>query len=207
MQKIDAKGLDCPRPVIMAKNVIDKENVNELIIEVDNEIATQNLTKLGENLGFYVKVIKEDEKLYKVLMNKSENKVFKEADDIRNNDMASNPKSLDNSDYIVVFSSNKMGQGKEEFSTKLLNNFVFALKEQDKKPKFILLYNLGVELTTINENTVEDLLELENQGVEILSCGLCLEEYDVKDKLKVGSVTNMYRICEIMRTFKVVNPC
>ena len=32
---------------------------------------------------------------------------------------------------------------------------------------------------------------LEKEGVEILSCGTCLAFYGIKEKLRVGKVTNM----------------
>ena len=62
-------------------------------------------------------------------------------------------------------------------------------------------------MTTINEKTIEDFKKLEEKGTEILSCGLCLENYKLKDKLKIGEITNMYRICEIMTKYRVVKPC
>ena len=99
-----------------------------------------------------------------------------------------------------------MGDGDENFGKKLLEGFILALTEQDLLPKFILLYNKGVELSTINENTIEDLKKLYDSGVEILSCGLCLDFYNLKDELKVGEITNMYRICELMTKYKVVRP-
>ena len=35
-------------------------------------------------------------------------------------------------------------------------------------------------------------------GVEILTCGTCLNFYGITDKLQVGEVTNMYSIVEKM---------
>ena len=46
--------------------------------------------------------------------------------------------------------------------------------------------------------SLEDLKSLEAQGVEILTCGTCLNHYGLTDKLKVGEVTNMYVIAEKM---------
>ena len=40
---------------------------------------------------------------------------------------------------------------------------------------------------------------LENMGVEVLSCGTCLDYYNLKDKLQVGTVTNMYTIVETLK--------
>jgi len=59
---------------------------------------------------------------------------------------------------------------------------------------------------SLNEKTIADLKKLEEAGVEILSCGLCLDYYKLKESLKVGTITNMYRIVEILRTHHVVRP-
>ena len=54
---------------------------------------------------------------------------------------------------------------------------------------------------------LEDLKSLEAQGVEIMSCGTCLDYYGLKDKLVVGNVTNMYNIVETQaKAAKVIKP-
>lgn len=42
------------------------------------------------------------------------------------------------------------------------------------------------------------LRSLESEGVNIMTCGTCLDFYGIKDKLAVGTVTNMYEIVETM---------
>ncbi|RVU55499.1 sulfurtransferase-like selenium metabolism protein YedF [Anaerosphaera multitolerans] len=195
MKIIDARGLACPRPVILSKKAIRDENLTELLVKVDNEIATQNLSKMGTQLGFTAKVEKESEGNYEVTLSK------------RDESLCEIMFEGDKSEYIVAISSDEMGRGDEVFSKTLLEGFIYALREQDILPKYVVLYNLGVKLTTINKSTVEDLKYLEEQGTEVVSCGLCLDNYNLKEELKVGSITNMYRICELLRLYKVVSPC
>ena len=57
-------------------------------------------------------------------------------------------------------------------------------------------YNGGATITTEGSPSLDDLKNMEAQGVEILTCGTCLDYYNLKDKLAVGSVTNMYTIVE-----------
>ena len=65
----------------------------------------------------------------------------------------------------------------------------------------------GVTWTTEGSDSLEDLKTMEEQGVEILSCGTCLNFYGLTDKLKVGNVTNMYDIVESMeKADKVIHP-
>lgn len=195
MKIIDAMGLACPRPVILTKKAIREENLDEVTVKVDNEIATENLTKMGKQLGFSAEVKTNSKTDYEVYLKKTGDAqcelMFEE----------------DSSEYIVVISSDHMGTGDETFSKNLLEGFVYALTEQDVAPKYVVFYNMGVTLPSINEKVIGDLKALEERGTQVLSCGLCLGQYDMKEKLQVGEVTNMYRICELMTQYKVVKPC
>ncbi len=195
MKIIDAMGLACPRPVILTKKAIREENLDEVTVKVDNEIATENLTKMGKQLGFSAEVKTNSKTDYEVYLKKTGDAqcelMFEE----------------DSSEYIVVISSDHMGTGDEAFSKNLLEGFVYALTEQDVAPKYVVFYNMGVTLPSLNEKVIGDLKALEERGTQVLSCGLCLGQYDLKEKLQVGEITNMYRICELMVQYKVVKPC
>ena len=95
-----------------------------------------------------------------------------------------------------MISADHMGEGDEELGKVLIKGFIYALTEQDVLPQTILFYNGGAKLTCEESPTLEDLKSLEAQGVEILTCGTCLNHYGLTDKLQVGSVTNMYVIAE-----------
>ena len=99
---------------------------------------------------------------------------------------------------VVVISSNQMGSGEEELGKSLLKGFIYALSQQDTLPSTILFYNSGAYITSEESASIEDLKSLEAQGVEILTCGTCLNFYGLTDKLQVGEVTNMYVIAEKM---------
>lgn len=54
---------------------------------------------------------------------------------------------------------------------------------------------------------LEDLKALEAEGVEIVTCGTCLNFYGLTEKLQVGTVTNMYVIAEkMLNVGNVVKP-
>ena len=101
-------------------------------------------------------------------------------------------------DTVVAIASDQMGEGAEELGKTLLKAFVFSLTQQDKLPKTILFYNGGAHLTCEGSPMLEDLRALEAEGVEILTCGTCLNFYGLTEKLAVGGVTNMYVIAEKM---------
>ena len=107
----------------------------------------------------------------------------------------------------MAIDSAQMGQGSAELGQALLKAFVFALTQQDRLPRTILFYNGGASLSCEGSPLLEDLRELEAQGVEIPTCGTCLNFYGLTDKLAVGSVTNMYSIVEtLLAASSVIKP-
>ncbi|MGP1440900.1 MAG: sulfurtransferase-like selenium metabolism protein YedF [Treponema sp.] len=198
MIEINAMGLECPQPVIKAKQAMNENTKkDDILVRVDNEVAVQNLTKLGKQAGAKVETKEISKKEYTVLFNFTETSGCQLIEDIS---------TVKLNDYVVAISGDKMGQGEDELGLKLAESFVYALTEQDIKPKMVVCYNSGVFLTSKNEKTIADLKKLEEAGCEILSCGLCLDYYKLKESLKVGTITNMYRIVEILRTHNVVRP-
>ena len=110
--------------------------------------------------------------------------------------------------YIVVLGSDEVGQGDSTLGKQLAKSFVSSLTEQDVLPEYILMFNSGVKLATKDADTLEDLQALEKMGVKIMECGICVNFFDIKEQLGVGSITNMFRITELMRTAqRVVKPC
>lgn len=105
---------------------------------------------------------------------------------------------------VVALSSSLMGQGDDTLGKMLMKGFVYALSQQDILPETVLLYNGGAFLSSEGSDNLEDLKEMEAQGVEILTCGACMKHYGLEDKLKVGSVTNMYEIVERMTTARLL---
>lgn len=91
-----------------------------------------------------------------------------------------------------------MGEGDPVLGHLLLKGFLYALTQQEELPQTVLFYNGGAFLTTEGSESLEDLRFLEESGVEILTCGTCLNHYGLADKLAVGQVTNMYEIAERM---------
>lgn len=199
MKKIDCLGKVCPIPVIETKKLI-KENPEEVDFEilVDNEVATQNLAKMAKELRIESSSEKIEDGIYRVSLKKNAQSI---------EEISEEEKSVDTSSYVVAISDDRMGKGDEDFSKSLLEGFIYALTEQDKLPEKVIFYNRGVFLTAENEKTIEDLKSLADRGVEILSCGLCLGNYKLKEKLAVGEITNMYRIVEILRSYHTVSPC
>ena len=195
MEKIlDCKGMACPLPVVNAKKASEQLRAGDvLVVMVDNEIAVQNLSRFAEHKGFSVMAEKKAEKVYAVTMNISGTA----ADTAKKEEIACVMDSR-RKGMLVVLSGNVMGTGDARLGTSLMKAFIFALTKQDQLPDTILCYNTGAYLTCQGADTLEDLKLLESEGVTILTCGTCLDFYGLKEKLAVGSVTNMYDIVERM---------
>lgn len=188
--KVNALGDNCPIPVVKAKKAIDGLTESAIVeISVGNEIAVQNVTKMvnQKNLESTYEKVGENHYVIKVQCGEViESEATKEVVTAIEKDEK----------MIVALSSDKMGEGDEELGKVLIKGFIYAITQLDKYPKAVLLYNSGVKLSSEGSDSIEDLKMLEEHGVEILSCGTCLNFYNLQDKLQVGKVTNMYSIVE-----------
>ena len=196
MIKVNAIGDACPIPVVKTLNAI-KELKGADIIEtlVDNETAVQNLIRMADKKGCAVKSEKISDKEFEVIIEVGEAALAAPVD--TENVVCELPKS-GKKNTVVVISSKAMGHGGDELGTALMKGFIFALSQQEQLPTTILFYNGGANIPVEGSVSLEDLKNMEAQGVEILTCGTCLNFYGLTEKLAVGEVTNMYTIVEKM---------
>lgn len=215
MIHVNAIGDACPIPVVKTKNAIKElQGSGQVEVLVDNEIAVQNLAKMAKQKGYGIETRKLEEQKYSVLFtiekadgisdqnlaDAQEQKTLGEAETVCTPDSRSR-------DSLVVISSDCMGEGNEELGHTLMKGFLYALTQQDELPACILFYNGGARLTCEGSASLEDLRMMESQGVEILTCGTCLNFYGLSDKLQVGGVTNMYVIAEKMtQAGRIIKP-
>ena len=199
MITVNAMGDKCPVPVIKTKKAMQALTGPEIIeVLVDNEIAVQNLRKLADHKGwsfcwekrgggdFQAWITREaGESLSEEKQRETEEP---ECPDCRTEGIRPG--------LTAVISSEAMGQGDDRLGKILMKSFLFALTQQDILPETVLLYNGGAFLSCEGSESLEDLKKLEELGVEILTCGTCLDFYGLKEKLAVGGISNMYEIVE-----------
>jgi len=190
MLEIDCRGLKCPEPVIRTKKALEEIDEGIVVSIVDNVTAKENVSRLASNLNLKYD-IEEKEGCFYISINKSKG----QKSDYINND-----------DIIVVITTDKLGNGNDELGKVLMKSYLYALTEASTKPKAMMFLNGGVKLTTEGSEVLENLTKLSEAGVEIISCGTCLDFYGLKENLKVGAVGNMYSIVEKMHAAsKVIN--
>ncbi len=208
---VDATNKQCPIPIVMAKKEIARLGSGEITVAVDNETAVQNLQKFAKEKGYAASAEKKEARLFEVKIDFADagNAVSSETPDGSGAETPAccteGKKEEDHT--VVVLSSDKMGEGDEDLGHVLMKGFIYAIASQDKLPETILLYNHGALLSCEGSASLEDLKSLADAGVEILTCGTCLNHYGLTEKLAVGSVTNMYTITEKMsKASKIIKP-
>ena len=196
MITVNAIGDACPIPVVKTLSAI-KELKSSDVIEtlVDNEIAVRNLTRMADQKGYAVKAEKLGEKEFKVTITVGE---AARNQTVETENVVCVLPGNAKKNTVVVISSKAMGHGGDELGTALMKGFLYALGQQEQLPSTILFYNSGAFITCEGSVSLEDLKSMEAQGVEILTCGTCLNFYGLTEKLAVGQVTNMYTIVEKM---------
>lgn len=189
---VNAIGDQCPIPVVKTmKAVAAMTEPGTLEIHVDSEVPVQNLIRFAADRGLSVASEKMDEKHFVVKMIVTDPGTAAARND---EPVACIPDQR--GDLVIAVGSNCMGSGDDALGATLMKGYLYAVSQQEQLPKTILFYNGGAKLTVEGAVSVEDLKNMEAQGVEILTCGTCLNFYGLGDKLAVGSVTNMYTIVE-----------
>ena len=188
-QIIDARGKACPTPVIMAKKAISAGESTFTVL-VDNTTAVENLKRLAENQGFDAAVTEQGGAFHLAFV-RTGCAACEEA--------VNSPLPAPGGDWAVFVGRDIIGDGDRELGTNLMRMFFYTLSQGEDKPGAVLFMNAGVKLPTLDEQVVEHLKALSAVGVEILVCGTCLNFYGLTDRLRVGTVSNMYDIVTRMQ--------
>ena len=101
-------------------------------------------------------------------------------------------------DRVILIGRDRMGGGSDELGRILINSYLYSLTETQPRPDQLIFVNSGVKLACSGSKSLENIKKLEELGVEVLSCGTCLDFFELKEDLQVGGVTNMYTIVEAL---------
>ena len=204
MRTADTRGQLCPAPLIAAKRVLKEVGAGDFfIVLTDNLTSYNNLIRFLKDNKTEV-VTEENDGVWKLTVKKlSEESPHVRAEDYCAPEIA----HFEKGDFIIVISSDRMGEGDDELGKLLMGNFIKALMDLEKLPQHIVLYNMGVTLATKNSPYIEHFRQLEKMGVEIQLCATCVGHFKLGENIGTGIFSNMYTIAEIMASAgKIVKP-
>lgn len=196
MKTIDTRGKLCPMPLIIFKSEIKNVEQGEVVeILTDNDMACQNLTDYIEEMGLSPHKKIEDN-ITKITFTYSMACTIDEG------------KKTNKSNYIIILNTDVLGTGDNDLGRILMKAFVNTIENLEQMPSKIICYNAGVKLLTEGTDTAMTLLKLqENNNIEIMACGTCIEFYELKNKLIKHKVVNMFNILDIQsKTSKIIYP-
>jgi len=185
---VDARGLPCPQPVVKTKKALQEIEKGTITVLVDRPEASENVQRFARSRGCQVKVTEKDGVFHL---------------DVTKGQLAQ--AEAKKSSVVVFITSDRLGTGDDRLGEILMKAFLNTIWDNEPKPAKLMFINDGVRLTAEGSEVLDTLKLLEKDGVEIFSCGTCLEYYKLKDDLRVGKVTNMYEtVHSLMDAGKVI---
>jgi selenium metabolism protein YedF len=192
-KEIDCRGLSCPQPVINTKKALEAIAEGTVTVLVDNPESRENVKRFATSQGCDV-VITEKGGAYALTIKKKPGRA------------GSAQAGAAEGPTVVCITTNVFGKGSEELGAVLMKAFLNTLWDHQPRPAKLIFVNAGVFLATDGSDVLDSLELLDKEGVEVLSCGTCLAFFGIKEKLKVGRVSNMHEIvASLMTAGRVIN--
>ncbi len=195
MEIINCSGLDCPEPVVKAKKALEEYDKVKIIL--DNEVAVNNVSRMAANIGYQVDETKISDDKYELLIYGKREKA--------NSEESTDSAKISPDTDVILITTERLGDGPDELGSLLMSGLLKTIADLRNQPDSLILMNNGVKLATINDETVKTLKKLVDEGLELKVCGTCLEYLDLKDKLKVGLISNMYEILDLITSNSTVH--
>lgn len=201
MIELDYSQHKCPYPVVETRKQILANPGQMISVLVGDQAGRDNVSRLAEKMGYQASAEQADAGFRLTLA----------PGEATGETAQPQPQTQITSGTVgktvIYCGSDRMGQGDDGFGRVLMRNFITTLLEMDPLPDIMLFVNSGINLTTEGSEVLEALEKLHAGGVDLATCGLCLEFYEKKDQLKVGRVTNMYEMVEVQcQSGRIVSP-
>ena len=181
--------MNCPAPVISVKKALEQHG--EIQVQLDDGVPRENVARFAGNKGYEIQEERMDNG-WKLTIRPG-------------NSFQAVEVGSATDDTVILITSDRLGDGPEELGRLLMKNLIFTLLESSNMPSRMLFLNSGVRLTTEGSEVIEALDKLAGMGVEVFSCGLCLDYFGIKDKLRSGATTNMLATVDaLLSTARVI---
>ncbi len=189
VNEIDCRKQTCPLPVVNTKKALEKLTEDNLVVVVDSIVSRDNVRRYVQSQGHKVDIEDRGSGLFYMHIT-------------RNPDAGKKPVGAVNvpttGGVVVFITTDQLGVGEERLGGILMKAFLNTLHDSEPKPEKIMFINNGVKLTTEGSDMLDSLAALTADGVQIISCGTCLNYYGILDKLKFGIAGNMYDIVNVL---------
>ena len=192
-KRLDARGLHCPAPVLLAKDTLERDDLNALEIMVDNESSRENVTRFLASRGFSVTGIQEGADF----LLRAERAAGTGEAKLPESSARVLPSTA--AKTLVLIGSDRLGSGDDELGRKLMISYIKTLKEMGDELWQLIFVNNGVKLTIEQSAVLPELQEYERSGITILACGTCLNHFGLNEAKRVGQTTNMLDIVTAMQ--------
>ncbi|GFO56572.1 selenium metabolism protein YedF [Geomonas sp. Red276] len=184
MKSLDVRGMACPMPVVSVKRALESAE-DGLRVLLDDGAPRENVTRFAAGRGYTVQeeVIEGG---------------FALTITVGEQPPTESVTAAKEGPVVMLIGTDRLGEGPEELGRLLMKNYIITLLDLDKLPDRMFFVNSGVLLATEGSEVLEALEALGNRGVEVLSCGVCLDYFKKRETLAAGAVTNMFTIAESM---------
>ena len=183
---VNAQGLSCPQPVLLTKKAMGE--ADDILTIVDGPDQAENVARMARGVGWTVQVDGKEDGVY---VRATRPQGAAEPLPVGTAVPAGGP-------LVLTVPDDVMGRGERELGAVLIRSFFHTLTESPALPEVIVFFNAGVKLVAAGSPVLEDLQALACKGVQMLACGTCLGYFELKDKVAVGTVSNMYTLAETM---------
>lgn len=194
MKHLDMAGQPCPIPVVRARGAL-AAGEDVVTVDVDNEVAVQNLRKMAAGEGYAFSSAPMAGGLFRVTLGAG-------SADPAVSVVPAAPAAPDigrmAGGAALLIGRQRMGDGDAELGAMLMKGFLFSQTELSDPPADAIFVNGGAWLTSEGAATVPDLLALEARGARIWTCGTCANFYGIQDRLAVGRLTDMMHIARML---------
>ncbi len=195
---VDARGLACPQPVLLAKKAIAENE--EVTVIVDNDTAVENIRRLAAKAACDFSVTEKVSGIWEIALVRTEaaNRPAADTGAVEPELSCGVAPAGEAGSLVVVLSDNRMGRGDDVLGDVLIRAFIHTLSQLKPLPATIICYNAGVKLAVKDSMVLDDLQQLAQAGVDILVCGTCVNYFGLGDRIAAGRISNMYDILETM---------
>lgn len=106
---------------------------------------------------------------------------------------------------VLIVNAEGMGRGDDALGQRILKTLLGKARTAFPGLEAIAFYNGGVRLLAEGSELLQPLAVLEDAGVELIACGTCVDQFQLRERLRLGRVGSMDEILgELERAEKVI---